>query len=149
MRNPLLLILLVALASLAGCDRPSAQPRYQLVTTTDGKIYRLDIETGAVHFVSPDGMFALYDRIPMLRKDGYYEMEDAKDDSKFLKYLGEGQFEKSKWAIRKATKRYNPETGKIEAIQSAPEGPPVFIYNPKTGERRQLNRATNQWEPVK
>ena len=101
MRNKRLLILLIVAVSLAGCDWSLSQPHYQMITTQDGEVYRLDLKTGAVHFISPDGMFALSDRIPILRKGEYYQMEDAKDDSKFLKYVGDGQFEKSKIAIQK------------------------------------------------
>ena len=86
---------------LAGCDWSFAPACYQLTTAADGKIYRLDTKTGAVHYITPERMVSLSDEIQMLRIGEYYQMSDAKDDTKFLKYLGSGQFEKSQWAIQK------------------------------------------------
>jgi len=96
-----ILIAALVAALLSGCDWPLAPPRYQLTTTTDGKIYRLDTKTGAVHYITPDRMISLSDEIPMLRIGEHYQMSDAKDDTKFLKYIGSGQFEKSQWAVQK------------------------------------------------
>ena len=101
MTNARILSVLLAVAVLSGCDWSVVQPRYQLITATDGKIFRLDIKTGAVHYVTSDGMFPLTDQTPKLRIGEYYEMVDAKGDMKFLKYLGNGQFEMSKFAIHR------------------------------------------------
>ena len=88
---------------LVGCDSPPIQPRYQLVNVSDGKVYQLDTKTGALHFVTPEGMYVLTEKValPVLRKGQYYEMEDGREEAKFLKYLGNGQFEKNKFAILK------------------------------------------------
>ena len=101
MKQAHVFIVVLAVALLSGCDWSLVQPRYQLITATDGKIYRLDIKTGTVHYVTPSGMGLLTDHVPILRVGEYYQMADAKDDTKFLKYLGNGGFEKGKWAIRK------------------------------------------------
>ena len=91
----------LVLLLLSGCEWPIPQSRYQLVSGTDGKVYRVDAKTGAVHYISPGSMVLLSDATPMLQPGEYYQMSDAKDDTKFLKYLGNGQFEKSQFAIRK------------------------------------------------
>lgn len=101
MQHARVLIATLVAVLLAGCDWTLAQPRYQLTTAIDGKIYRLDTKTGAVHFITPERMVLLSDELPMLRIGEYYQMSDAKDDTKFLKYLGSGQFEKSQYAILK------------------------------------------------
>ena len=101
MKHAQMLIAVLVLVALSGCEWSLAQSRYQLITATDGKVYRLDAKTGAVHYISPDRMVPLSDEIPMLRIGEYYQMSDAKDDTKFLKYLGNGQFEKGQWAIQK------------------------------------------------
>ena len=101
MKYAQMLIAILLLLVLSGCDWPLAQSRYQLNTATDGKIFRLDAKTGAVHYIMSDRMVPLSEELPMLRIGEYYQMSDAKDDTKFLKYLGNGQFEKSQWAIHK------------------------------------------------
>ena len=101
MKRARILTAVLVLLALSGCEWPSAPSRFQLITATDGKIYRLDAKTGAVHYISPNSMVPLSDETPMLRIGEYYQMSDAKDDTKFLKYLGNGQFEKSQWAIQK------------------------------------------------
>lgn len=106
MKRGSILILLALVGALSGCDRWQAEPvgqsRYQLVVTTDGRVYRLDAKTGAVHFVSPEKMLALPEAFPKLTVGSYYEMADAATREKFLKYLGNGQFEKSAWAVRES-----------------------------------------------
>lgn len=72
--------------------------RYQLLASPDGKVYRLDAKTGAVQYVAPDGTFSLSEGTPKLKQGQYFQLEDGK----FLKYIGNGQFEKSDYAIRRA-----------------------------------------------
>ena len=98
MNNRSILLALVA-AALAGCDGPTLAARYQVVTTADGRLFRLDTKDGTVHFLTSDSMTLLSDSTPVLRVGGYYKMADATGDTKFLKYLGNGQFEKSKFAV--------------------------------------------------
>ena len=86
--------------STLGLSR-NTQPQYQLISATDGKVYRLDSQTGAVHYITPERMVSLSNGLPVLRVGEYYQMSDAKDDTKYLKYLGNGQFEKSQWAVQK------------------------------------------------
>lgn len=95
MRSSALIALFFALL-LGGCDQLPGERRYQLVTSPDGKVYRLDTKTGAVHYVTPDGTFSLSERTPKLKQGQYFQLEDGK----FLKYIGNGQFEKSDYAIR-------------------------------------------------
>jgi hypothetical protein len=96
-----LAVTVVALVTLSGCEWPEIRPRYELITATDGKIYRLDNKSGAVHYVTSESLVHLSEEKPTLRVGEYYRMSDAKDDTKFLKYVGNGQFEKSQWAVRK------------------------------------------------
>lgn len=98
MKKTSILLALLAL-TLTGCDVPVLAARYQIVSAADGKLYRLDTKEGAVHFLTPGSMTRLSESTPVLRVGGYYKMADATDDTKFLKYLGKGQFEKSKFAI--------------------------------------------------
>lgn len=87
---------------LSGCKWPLEEvSRYQMITTTKGELYRLDNQTGTVHYISPNGMNQLHEDTPNLKVGSYYEMEDvtAKGEPKFLEYLGKGKFEKSQFAI--------------------------------------------------
>jgi hypothetical protein len=95
MRTALLLSLVAIL--LTGCDQLPGGQRYQLLASPDGKVYRLDVKTGAVHYITPDGMFPLLSGTPKLTNGQYFQLEDGK----FLKYIGNGQFEKSDYAVRK------------------------------------------------
>jgi len=87
---------------LSGCEwEQEESSRYQVITTAKGEVYRLDDQTGKVHHVSPEGMFLLHDNTPIITVGSYYKMEDvsAEGEPQFLKYLGEGKFEKSQFAI--------------------------------------------------
>lgn len=95
LKRSLLASLLVTL--IAGCDQYATSHNYQLLATPDGKVYRLDEKTGVINYVSTDGIFTLSEGIPKLKQGQYFQLEDGK----FLKYLGNGQFEKSEWAARK------------------------------------------------
>jgi hypothetical protein len=67
-------------------------------------------KTGIVHFISPEDMFQFHDETSVLKVGTYYEMGDVTDkgEEKFLKYLGNGQLEKSKWAILKGNEKNDP-----------------------------------------
>jgi hypothetical protein len=95
------LLACVFLPALIGCEWPATASHYQVVTTADGKLYRLDNKSGDVHYITPESMTRLTESTQTLEVGQYYKMTDAKDDTKYLKYLGNGQFEKSKWAILK------------------------------------------------
>lgn len=89
-----------AAALLVGCDSSPFQSRYQLVTASEGKLYRLDTKTGALHYVTPERIYVITEEValPVLRKGQFYQMEDGPEEAKYLKYVGNGQFEKSKIA---------------------------------------------------
>ncbi len=103
-RDSLTVALLLFLVLLSGCKWPVEKTsRYEMITTATGQIYRLDNQSGVIHFISPNGMSELHELTPMLEVGRYYEMPDAaKNDDKFLEYIGQGKFEKSKFAILKA-----------------------------------------------
>lgn len=88
-------LIIVAILSLSACDSGWSNSRYQLVTASDGKVYRLDSQTGIVHYVTAEKMLALNDELPTLHIGEYYQMADANGTTKYLKYLGNAQFEKS------------------------------------------------------
>lgn len=92
--------ILVFLAMLIqGCNYTESDARYEFTSSQDGALYRLDTETGAVALVSPDGISLLEERIVQLKKNNYYEMEDGQEGDRFLLYIGNGQFEKRKYAV--------------------------------------------------
>ena len=90
-----ILATLLTLTTVSACEGSWSNPRYQLVTSSDGKVYRLDAQSGTVHYVTGDKMVALNDGLPTLHVGEYYQMSDAAGGTKYLKYLGNAQFEKS------------------------------------------------------
>lgn len=104
-------IMFLSVLALSACEWEQRKAsRYQMVTAAKGEVYRLDNETGKVHHISPKGMFQLHDETPVLKVGTYYEMGDVTDkgEEKFLKYLGNGQFEKSIWAVLKGNEENDP-----------------------------------------
>ncbi|PXX41588.1 hypothetical protein [Undibacterium pigrum] len=95
MKQSRLLIAVTFAFALSGCDTGWSGSRYQLVTSSDGKVYRLDSQSGTVHYVTPEKMLALNDELPTLHVGEYYQMADASGNVKYLKYVGNAQFEKS------------------------------------------------------
>jgi len=73
---------------------------FQIIESKDGRVIRLNKNTGDMHLVDGKGLIALTENTIVLKKGHYYEMGDGKKDAKYLKYLGNGKFEKSKFAIR-------------------------------------------------
>jgi ribosomal protein S6 len=71
-----------------------------MVTAKDGQLYRLNAATGEIARVTESGLRPLTDDLAKLRVGDYYEMSDVTSGEKYLKYLGNGQFEKSLYAIR-------------------------------------------------
>lgn len=80
-------------------QHPQQQSRFQLVTSADGRVLRLDGENGNVHLVTGDYLMHLSEGAPALVVGGYYRMADETGDERFLKYLGNGNFERSAYAI--------------------------------------------------
>ncbi len=95
MKQLRVLSILLVMFNLAACDRGWSGQRYELVAASDGKVYRIDSQSGTVHYVTAEKMQALNDGLPTLHVGEYYQMADADGNSKYLKYLGNGQFEKS------------------------------------------------------
>ena len=100
MRRVLMVGAVLVLATLASCYWPDTGTRYRFVSINDGKVYRLDRETGAIDYVRGDHLVRVTKKIPVLRVGKYYEMGDAEEDPKFLKYLGDARFQKSKHAVQ-------------------------------------------------
>jgi len=103
MVRPLMLVAVLLLVTLAGCEWPDSGTRYRFISIGDGKIYRLDRQTGAIYYVDSNHLVRVTKKIPVLRVGKYYEMGDAQDDTKFLKYLGNARFQKSKHADQEAS----------------------------------------------
>ncbi|MCH8622787.1 YgdI/YgdR family lipoprotein [Undibacterium sp. TS12] len=95
MKELRILLTILVLFTLSACEGSWSSPRYQLVTASDGKVYRIDSQSGTVHYVTAEKMQALNDGLPTLHVGEYYQMADADGNSKYLKYLGNAQFEKS------------------------------------------------------
>ncbi|MBI3728301.1 MAG: hypothetical protein HY254_08195 [Burkholderiales bacterium] len=95
MKQTRILSVIMILLTLSACDGGWSSSRYQLLTTPDGKVYRLDVKSGSVHYVTTEKMLALNDELPTLHVGEYYQMADAKGNVKYLKYVGNAQFEKS------------------------------------------------------
>ncbi|MFZ6756905.1 hypothetical protein ACO0K9_06760 [Undibacterium sp. Ji50W] len=88
-------LLITLIITLSACDGAWSRPRYQLITATDGKVFRLDAQSGTVHYVTPEKMLALNDELPTLHVGAYYQMSDVSGNARYLKYLGNARFEKS------------------------------------------------------
>ncbi|MFZ6743537.1 hypothetical protein ACO0LC_09955 [Undibacterium sp. JH2W] len=89
------LLIISLLFTATACEGGWSNARYQLVTSSDGKVYRLDAQSGTVHYVTAEKMLALNDELPTLHVGEYYQMADAKGNIKYLRYVGNAQFEKS------------------------------------------------------
>ena len=85
---------------LIGCEQLTQPQAFQLSTTPDGKMLRLNTKSGEIHLVTDEGLIHLNEKNPVLIVGEYYKMSDAETDQKFLKYLGSTQFETSAWAIK-------------------------------------------------
>jgi hypothetical protein len=72
---------------------------YQIYEAKDGRVLRLNLQTGDVHLVAKEGLVSLSDKSQILKVGSYYEMDDGPKEAKYLKYLGGGKFEKSQFAI--------------------------------------------------
>ena len=108
------LALAVLIFATGGCDKAqlsTAQPSdsapsfpassaFQLVTTKDGRLYRLNTTSGEMQLVTDSGLRSIGSDLIVLHVGEYYEMEDATSKDKFLEYLGEGRFKKSAWAAQ-------------------------------------------------
>jgi hypothetical protein len=86
---------------MSGCDsssllsgNTSKKGRYELSVAADSQAYRLDSVTGEVYAITPKAMTKVVAAHPVLQIGEYYEMPDAKGKDKYLKYLGEGRFQK-------------------------------------------------------
>ena len=86
---------------ISGCDLSPAQSKRFLLTESErGEVYRLDTQTGEITLVTPDGLVRLNYKTPQLEIGRYYRLEDPPvGDPHFLKYLGNGSFEESEYAV--------------------------------------------------
>lgn len=73
---------------------------FQLITSNEGKLYRLNSSTGEIFVVTDTGLTELTSETTVLQIGQYYKMADGKTEAKFLKYLGDGKFEPSRFAIK-------------------------------------------------
>lgn len=72
---------------------------YQIYEAKDGRVFSLNKQTGDMRLVDGSHLISLSKKTVILKVGSYYEMEDGKNEMKYLKYLGGGRFEKSKYAI--------------------------------------------------
>ena len=89
---------LIGLLLLSNCVLAEGEA-YLIHETQDGRVLRLNKNTGEMHLVEGTRLVSLSEKTATLQVGAYYEMGDAKSEEKFLKYLGNGKFERSKFAI--------------------------------------------------
>lgn len=84
---------------VAGCNYDLRKPESKFaIHQADGNgVYLINMDTGGVDLVSPTGIKKLDRETPLLIAGQYYKTESGK----FLKYLGNGTFEASDFAVRK------------------------------------------------
>jgi len=87
--NRLAVIILSPLLLLAGCETTDSSPDFQIVTTVDGKVYRLDNESGEVFVIINNRLM----KVPEGKRTKLVigEMYDT-EDGKVLTYSGLGEF---------------------------------------------------------
>ena len=61
MKHVRMLVVMVAFVALSGCRPPTCQSRYAVISGADGKVYRVDAETGAVQLITPKGIVPVAD----------------------------------------------------------------------------------------
>jgi len=76
---------------------------FRIKSTPDGRAFLLNESTGELHLITSDRLVALRAGSVKLAVGEYYEMPDATGEKKFLKYLGNGQFEQSAFAVRRVS----------------------------------------------
>ncbi|MCG7868776.1 MAG: hypothetical protein JAY74_20695 [Candidatus Thiodiazotropha taylori] len=102
MRNILIVLpFIFGLTSSAHAE----QNIYSIKEAKDGRVFRLNQNTGEIYLITNSGLQQLTEGTIELRVGEYYEMELKMGDYKFLKYLGNGKFEKSKFALRRVSER--------------------------------------------
>jgi hypothetical protein len=97
--NLIFMSLLLAGLFVAGCDRQQKDD-YQFITSANGDCYVFHPKDGKVAVVTKDGIHSLDEATLILRVGEYYKVEDGSGDTPFLKYLGGGKFEPSKYAVK-------------------------------------------------
>ena len=98
--------LLASAAVLVSCTQAPSPAPFQLTAGPDGKLFRLNTGTGETYLVTDTGLARLTDadESVTLRVGEYYEMADAQNNERFLKYVGQGQFERSAWGKARIVK---------------------------------------------
>lgn len=98
---PRFILIMSATLFVCGCDKAFPTKRYELFNSSSGDVYKIDLKTGDVFHLSKTSEVLLSTATPLLVVGTYYEMEDAKNGKKYLKYLGGGKFEESDYAVLK------------------------------------------------
>jgi hypothetical protein len=84
------LLILFILFILNGCYEEKSPAKYQIAVSSIGVAYRLNVTTGEVFSIAPEGLTELQEnREITLIVGNYYKAEDGKT----LKYLGKGQLQ--------------------------------------------------------
>lgn len=94
-------MLIICLVS--GCDRLTSPPpsdSFQFISTPSGDSFIFHAKTGKIVRITSDGLDTLTETTKVLQVGEYYQLDDG-GDQPYVKYLGGGKFEPSKWAIRK------------------------------------------------
>jgi len=70
---------------------------YSIHESKDGRVFRLNHQSGDIYLIKQDGLLHLSESNIILQIGRYYRTE--KGYKKYLKYLGNGEFESSKYAV--------------------------------------------------
>ena len=99
-------VLLASVTVLISCSQTPNPAPFQLTANAGGKLFRLNTETGETYLVTESGLVNLTDadKSMTLRVGEYYEMADAQNNERFLKYVGLGEFERSAWGKARVVK---------------------------------------------
>ncbi len=73
---------------------------FQFVTSPNGDAYVFHPATGKISRVTRDGLDTLTEGTQTLQIGKYYKFEDATKEEPFVKYIGGGKFEPSRFAVR-------------------------------------------------
>lgn len=99
-----LLFLIMLSGFIISCTRFYPNQQYQLVASTDGRVYRLNKTSGEVWLIEPEGTKKLAEEgLITLKASTYYKTEDGG----VVRYLGKGKFEPPKPFSEYMRDKYN------------------------------------------
>ncbi len=99
-----LLFLIILSGLIISCTRFYPSEQYQLVASTDGRVYRLNKVSGELWLVEKEGTKKITEQgMIMLEAGNHYKIEDGG----VVRYLGKGKFEPPKSSSEHMREKYN------------------------------------------